>query len=86
MSFWLTIKSSLFQLIAGYKFVSYASMAHSTERLSYTTRLSEAYEETVKYRSLAFNGLAKAIDSFSKDNADAVLFASLCLSNQETDW
>lgn len=61
-------------------------MAHSSQRLALMTKLSSAFENTTRYRSLAIQGLNKAIDQFSQDNADAILCASLCLSNQETDW
>jgi hypothetical protein len=75
-----------FQLALKFEFVAYAIMAHSSERLALVTKLSTAFEDTIRYRSLAIQGLNKAIDSFSKDSADAILCASLCLSNQETDW
>jgi hypothetical protein len=61
-------------------------MAHSAGRLALVTKLSVAFEDAARYRSLAMQGLNQAINSFSKDNADAILCASLCLSNQEPDW
>ncbi|KAE9373902.1 hypothetical protein N431DRAFT_504404 [Stipitochalara longipes BDJ] len=74
------------QLALKFEFVAYAVMAHSAGRLALVTKLSAAFEDAARYRSLAMQGLNQAINSFSKDNADAILCASLCLSDQEPDW
>lgn len=41
-----------------------------------------AYE----HRGIAFRGLQEAISTFSPENSDSVLAASLVLSWQATDW
>jgi hypothetical protein len=61
-------------------------MGHSAGRLALVTKISSAFEDATRYRTLALQGLNAAITSFTKDNADAILCASLCLSNQEHDW
>jgi hypothetical protein len=78
--------SSFFQLAIRFDFVAYAVMGHSAGRLALVTKISSAFEDATRYRTLALQGLNAAITSFAKDNADAILCASLCLSNQEHDW
>ena len=78
--------SSFFQLAIRFDFVAYAVMGHSAGRLALVTKISSAFEDATRYRTLALQGLNSAITSFTKDNADAILCASLCLSNQEHDW
>lgn len=74
------------QLALSFDFVAYAVIAHSAGRLALVTKTSEAFEDAARFRTLALKGLNEAINSFSKDNADAILCASMCLSNQEHDW
>lgn len=61
-------------------------MAKSAERLALVTKSTEALEDSARYKSLALKGLSKAIQSFSKENADAVLCASISLEYHASDW
>jgi hypothetical protein len=78
--------SSFFQLAIRFDFVAYAVMGHSAGRLALVTKISSAFEDAMRHRTLALQGLNAAITSFAKDNADAILCALLCSSNQEHDW
>jgi hypothetical protein len=74
------------QLSLQYDFVRHAVLAHSAGRLAALTKTSEPFEDFTNYRKLGIQGLRVALSKFSKENADAVLCTSLCLSDQETDW
>ncbi|RFU74689.1 helicase [Trichoderma arundinaceum] len=69
--------SVLFQLATHYDFVAHTLAATSAQRLAVTTKSHEASEDAYQYRKQALHGLYRAMGSFSKDNADAILAASL---------
>jgi hypothetical protein len=52
--------------------------ALSAERLAVRTRNTEAARHALRYRKLAFDGLAEAIRCFSTDNSEAILACYLC--------
>ena len=58
----------------------------SANRLAYVTKSSAMLEDASFYQSLAVKGLRAALDSFSKENSDAVLAASILLLFQQKTW
>ncbi|KAL6882229.1 hypothetical protein HDV57DRAFT_53077 [Trichoderma longibrachiatum] len=66
-----------FQLATHYDFVAHTLAAAAAQRLAVTTKSYEASQDANHYRKLALYGLYRAMGCFSKDNADAVLAASL---------
>ena len=77
---------SFVQLAHRFDFVAHAITGHSAARLAVVSKTSAAFDEATYYCNLAIQGLTRAINSFSRDNADAILCASLCLSNEEDGW
>jgi hypothetical protein len=67
----------LFQLATQFDFVAHTLAATSAQRLAVTTKSHEASLDAFHYRKQALHGLYRAMGSFSKDNADAILAASL---------
>ncbi|EHK46946.1 uncharacterized protein TrAtP1_010441 [Trichoderma atroviride] len=67
----------LFQLATQYDFVAHTLAATSAQRLAVTTKSHEASLDAFHYRKQALHGLYRAMGSFSKENADAILAASL---------
>lgn len=61
-------------------------MAKSAERLALVTKSTEALGDAERYKTLALEGMRKAIDSLSRDNADAVLCAFILLEHRTSDW
>ncbi|OAL39818.1 hypothetical protein AYO20_00730 [Fonsecaea nubica] len=77
------------QATAKYDFVAYAQIVAAADRIGKLTRMASVMEDAVWYRSLALKGLQQALASFSRENADGVLAASISLMfNQPTptDW
>lgn len=79
------LPASFFKLAVQYDFVAYGIMAKSAKRLAVVTRSTEALQDAARYQSLVLQGLNKAIHSFSKENADAVLCASISLQYHAID-
>ncbi|KAL6831751.1 hypothetical protein V8C40DRAFT_237145 [Trichoderma camerunense] len=67
----------LFQLATHYDFVAHTLAATSAQRLAVTTKSHEASQDAYQYRKQALHGLYRAMGCFSKENADAILAASL---------
>ncbi|PTB35792.1 uncharacterized protein TrAFT101_010638 [Trichoderma asperellum] len=67
----------LFQLATQFDFVAHTLAATSAQRLAVTTKSHEASLDAHQYRKQALHGLYRAMGSFSKDNSDAILAASL---------
>ncbi|KAL7966184.1 hypothetical protein HDV63DRAFT_385735 [Trichoderma sp. SZMC 28014] len=67
----------LFQLATQFDFVAHTLAATSAQRLAVTTKSHEASLDAFLYRKQALQGLYRAMGNFSKDNADAILAASL---------
>ncbi|KIX02968.1 uncharacterized protein Z518_06518 [Rhinocladiella mackenziei CBS 650.93] len=70
-------------IAARYDFVAYSMMVISANRLASLTKSSNILEDVLHYQSLAVKGLQRALSSFSKDNSDAVLSASILLLFQQ---
>jgi hypothetical protein len=74
------------QLSLEHDFVAHAIAAKSARRLSMVTKNPSALHHAIWYRGQALSGLAAAVNSFSKKNADAILGASIILCDGEADW
>lgn len=61
-------------------------LAFSACHLAYMTGSKETENLFYHHRVVAIKGLQKAISSFSKENCDAILAASMLLSWQTTEW
>lgn len=70
----------MIQLAISFNFVAHTLAATSAERLSVLTKSQEAANDSARYRALALRGLGYEIQSFSRQNADAVLSSYLGLS------
>ncbi|KAH0489857.1 hypothetical protein TgHK011_001350 [Trichoderma gracile] len=66
-----------FQLATHYDFVAHTLAAAGAQRLAVRTKSHEASQDAYQYRKQALSGLHRAMGCFSRDNADAVLAASL---------
>ncbi|KAL3425959.1 hypothetical protein PVAG01_02750 [Phlyctema vagabunda] len=71
---------------SSYGFVMHALLALSATHLSWLTDCPLTANMAFEHRGIAFKGLHEAIGSFSRQNSDAVLAASLLLSWQATEW
>lgn len=69
-----------------YDFVLHALLALSATHLAWLTKCSKTANLAYEHRGTSITGLHEAIGSFSRQNSDAVLAASLILSWQESDW
>lgn len=70
----------MIQLAISFNFVAHTLAATSAERLSVLTKSQEAANDSARYRALALHGLGQEIQSFSRQNADAILSSYLGLS------
>jgi hypothetical protein len=64
----------------------HALLAFSAMHIAFLTDCPLVGSMAFVYRGNALGGLQEAITSFSRENSDAVLAASLVLSWQATDW
>lgn len=64
----------------------HALLAFSAEHIAFLTNCPHVGSMAYEHRGIALKGLQEAIGSFSRENSDAVLAASLVLSWQATDW
>ncbi|KIW70443.1 hypothetical protein PV04_02712 [Phialophora macrospora] len=71
------------QMAAKIDYVAYAHILVAANRLGRVTKLASVMEDAERYQGLAIKGLRQALASFSKENADAVLGASISLMNQQ---
>ncbi|RDW83349.1 putative UPC2 Regulatory protein involved in control of sterol uptake [Coleophoma crateriformis] len=71
---------------SSYGFVMHALLALSATHLAWLTDCPLTANMAFEHRGIAFKGLHEAIGSFSRQNSDAVLAASLLLSWQATEW
>ncbi|KAL3467517.1 hypothetical protein BJX64DRAFT_144035 [Aspergillus heterothallicus] len=67
-------------------FVMSSILTLSAAHLAWITRNQETKQLALHHRGTAIQGLQKAIGSFSKENSDGVLAASIILSWQDSDW
>jgi hypothetical protein len=63
-----------------------AILALSASHLAWETNDSETEHLAYHHRGVALKGLHEAIGSFSRDNSEAILAASMLLSWQATEW
>lgn len=63
-----------------------ALLAFSATHLAWLTECPLVNNMAYEHRGVALKGLHEAIGSFSRQNSDAVLAASLLLSWQTTEW
>jgi hypothetical protein len=69
-----------------YGFVMHALLALSATHLAWLTDCPLTANMAYEHRGIALKGLHEAIGTFSRQNSDAVLAASLLLSWQATEW
>lgn len=83
----LTVSFGSFLAIAlSNNFVMSAILALSASHLAWVTRNPDTENLAYHHRGVALSGLQEAIGGFSRENADAILAASMLLSWQVTDW
>ena len=63
-----------------------ALLAFSASHLAWETGNAETDNLAYYHRGVALKGLHEAIGSFSKENSDHILAASMLLSWQATEW
>jgi hypothetical protein len=66
-------------------FVMSSILALSAFHMSFLTRDQETKQLAYHHKETALSGLQTAISSFSKDNCEAILAASILLSWQSTE-
>ncbi|KAL4880956.1 hypothetical protein BJY04DRAFT_69026 [Aspergillus karnatakaensis] len=67
-------------------FVMSSILTLSASHLAWITRNQETKQLAFHHRGTAIQGLQKAIGSFSRENTDGILAASILLSWQDSDW
>jgi hypothetical protein len=75
----------MFQLANHFDFVTYTLAAGSASRLATISKSREAVEDAARYHKLAMEGMTQAMQSLTRDNADAILGAALGCSYTLTD-
>jgi hypothetical protein len=61
-------------------------LALSATHLAWITESQETDNLAYHHRGVALKGLHEAIGTFSRENCDAILAASMLLSWQATEW
>ena len=67
-------------------FVMSAVLALSASHLAWETKNSDTEQLAYYHRGIALKGLHEAIGTFSRENSEAILAASMLLSWQATEW
>lgn len=83
---WTRQIPTLLKIAATFPYVMEALLAFSATHIAWLTTCPIVGNMACVHRGIAFKGLQEAISSFSKQNSDAILAASLVLSWQATDW
>ncbi|KAI0852386.1 hypothetical protein F5Y00DRAFT_194458 [Daldinia vernicosa] len=83
---WTRQIPTIIKIGATHGYVMHALLAFSAEHIAFLTNCPHVGSMGYEHRGVAFKGLQEAIGSFSRENSDAVLAASLVLSWQATDW
>lgn len=78
--------SRIIKIGATHEYVLNALLAFSAMHIARLNSCPVVGNISYEHRGKALKGLQEAIGSFSKDNSDAILAASLVLSWQATDW
>ena len=63
-----------------------AILALSASHLAWKTRNAETEHLAIHHHGVAIKGLHEAIGSFSRENSEAILAASMLLSWQASEW
>jgi len=82
----LTLHTRFLSISWSHDFVMSAILALSASHLSWKTKDIETEHLAYHHRGVALKGLHEAIGSFSQDNSEAILAASMLLSWQATEW
>ncbi|KAI1485670.1 hypothetical protein F5X96DRAFT_682629 [Biscogniauxia mediterranea] len=83
---WTRQIPTILKISASYGYVMHSLLAFSAEHIAFLTNCPHVGSMAYEHRGIAFKGLQEAIGSFSPENSDAILAASLVLSWQATDW
>jgi hypothetical protein len=75
----------MFQLANSFDFVTYTLAAASASRLATISKSREAAEDAARYHEMALDGIGKTMRCLTKENADAVLGATLVCSYTMSD-
>lgn len=75
----------MLQLATTFDFVAHMVAATSAEWLALRCKSLHALQHASRYRSLALRGMAEALKSLSRENADAILAAFLIYSSVTPD-
>jgi hypothetical protein len=76
---------SFLAIALGSEFVMSAILGLSAFHLAFITRDTDTKQLAFRHKVTALQGLQTALGSFSKDNCDAILAASVLLSWQATE-
>ena len=76
----------LLRIGATHAYVMDALLAFSAMHMAFLTDCPLVGSMAYEHKGTALSGLQEAISSFSRENSDAILAASLVLSWQATDW
>ncbi|KAF9885924.1 hypothetical protein FE257_012214 [Aspergillus nanangensis] len=80
-------KMPIFLSIAvSHDFVMSSILTLSASHLAWVTRNKETKQLAYHHRGVAIQGLQKALSTFSRENCDAILAASILLSWQASEW
>lgn len=85
-SLWLNRETRLFSIGLSHDFVMRAILAFSASHLAFVTCNKDTLGIAYYHRDYALKGLQGAINTFSNNNYEAVLAASVLLSWQATEW
>ena len=86
LTLWTQKMPKFLSIASSYPYVMNALLSFSANHLAWQQSSSEIRNLHIQYGTIALRGLHEAIGSFSLENADAVLAASLLLLWQATDW
>lgn len=83
---WTRQIPTIIQIGATHGYVLHALLAFSAMHIAHLTDCPLVGNLAYEHRGIALKGLQEAIGTFSRENSDAILAASLVLSWQATDW
>ena len=85
-SFHANIPPSFLKLATEHEYVMHALLALAASHLSWTDSYQADLGRSFYHRAIALETLPHQVGDFSRENADAVLAASILLAWQETEW
>ncbi|KAI9816662.1 MAG: hypothetical protein M1832_005048 [Thelocarpon impressellum] len=86
LTLWAPKIPTFLRLASSYGFVLHSVLALSATHLAWITECPLTSNFAYQHRGIALKGLQEAIGHFSRENADAVLAATMLLSFQATEW